>query len=245
MFLIPQNLTEADRKRIEDKALLTLQPLRHQLSDHLRNLSETEKSHWTLGDWIGSIEAWQRLNIRWPRGNKCLECDNQDCAAWAALRCGGCNQTFWIEQSLITNLWCNGCAFQHYNTTWESELQAKTGLRTQLAVQLFKTVEQKILAYLRWELEQVVYRITAQNQSSILAVRCRKRIPISQHSIVGPLRGDPEEELDLLLQRLKGLRVRKLGQVRLKGTRKDKYKSGKKANRYNGISHNICYYYSA
>ena len=156
---------------------------------------------------------------RGPAHKRCLDCNRENCAAWVALFCGGCNRTFWIEQSFLDSFWCNSCAFGHDFLSWQSELRQQTNLNIFEALQLFESGEQKILAYYRWELNHVIRRVEAQNKSQILSVRCRSRVPLTQHSQIGPLAGDPDQELDNCLKAIQQLNLGDSEKVRIDGKR--------------------------
>lgn len=130
-----------------------------------------------------------------------------------------------MDQLSLFRLWCDTCNHRHnWEYNWEWALRNATGLNTASALGLYESHEQKILAYYRWEVQCILKRVKAQSASYIASVRCRKLVPLTQHSIVGPIKGDPNQALDNCIKRLQGCGLQVSGTVRLKTDKKKKVK---------------------
>ncbi|KAL9852398.1 uncharacterized protein GJ701_004829 isoform 2-T2 [Geothlypis trichas] len=220
-------LTEEDKNRLEKKLLLILRPLLLQLKGHSKAIDRaiTHRCR-TTRELIDIIESLSSFHIRGPAKENCLECNSPYCAAWVALCCGGCDKTFWVDQSLLFHLWCKTCNYRHtWEHNWEWALRNQTGLDTASALNLYESHEQKILAYYRWEVQHILKRVKAQSASYIASVRCRKLVPLTQRSVVGPVRGDPNQALDNCIRRLQRCGLQVSGTVRLKTEKKKKANS--------------------
>lgn len=183
----------------------------------------------TTQELIGFIDSLSTFRLTNPAKEHCLDCHDPNCAAWIALRCGGCNRTFWLEQSLLWELWCHACEQEHrWGHSWQEELRRQTGINPYIALSLYESPEQKILAYYRWEVQCVVKRIKVQSKSRIIAVRCRKVVPLTQRSVVGPFEGSPERALDCCIEKLQTLSLQEAGPVKVGATRLKTDKKRKK-----------------
>lgn len=220
------NLTERDKERLKEKLLLILQPLLLQLKGHSKAVDKgVTRRYRTAKELIGTVEVLSTFYIKGPAEERCLECRNPRCAAWVALYCGGCGRTFWLEQSGIWDLWCETCRYGYtWERNWQRELRRQTGLDTVSALSLFESLEQKILAYYWWEVQCIVKRVDAQSKSYIATARCRQLVPLTQHSVIGPFKGDPDKALDSCIGTFQRLGLQKLGSVRLKADKKGRAK---------------------
>ncbi|KAM7000968.1 synaptonemal complex protein 1-like [Passerculus sandwichensis] len=84
---------------------------------------------------IDTVEALLTFHIKEPARERCLECRSPCCAAW--------HDYTWGED-------------------WQRELRRQMGLGMALALDLYESPEQKILAYYRWEVQCIVKRVKAQ-----------------------------------------------------------------------------------
>lgn len=149
-------------------------------------------------NWINWVLGADFITERYLGNFACCACNNIDCFAWIAFKCGGCKKTYWVEQRTVGLLWCWTCASQWMRFDSDRALQQFTGLPGNRGLQLFESIEQLILAFLRWEIKHQTKRFEIIRESEIVSVRCQRKVPLMQRSMV-PVETDPEADLDLCI----------------------------------------------
>lgn len=218
MFNVLQELSQKDRERIKQKALKELLPKFQKVKGITKTLDKAIRRTIDISSLLECLITLQRTQFANVYTGSCYACEKSGHNALLAIRCGGCDKQYWVNQSEVRSRWCLYCDNKSLWSSWWAELRQVTGiLDIEQALTIFESPEQKLLALWRWDAEHHIHRLKSQQKTQIIAYKCT--LQLAQKTIENfnaawlEFQGDPDidfnqrelaiSELETLIQQCK------------------------------------------